>query len=114
MPGLGWESVGAPQSIMIDFPGHQTAFYVFRFRRGALEALQLWGVWRNGDVVSVDYQPDQVLRASTSASALHLEGKRRSATEIVACVITGDSDRPPSADRAIAILKTTFQYLPGG
>ena len=114
MPGVGWESVAAPESIVIDFSGHQTAFHVFRFRRGALEALELWGVWRNGEVVPLDYQPDQVLRASTSASALHLEGKRRSATEIVACVITGDRNDPPSADRAIAILKATFQYQPGG
>jgi exosortase len=113
MPGIGWEMMGPPVPITIEFSTQQKQFYLFRFRRGALEALQLWGVWRNGDVVSLDYQPDQVLRASTSASALRLEGKRRSATEIVACVVTGDRNDPPSADRAIAILKAAFQYQPG-
>jgi hypothetical protein len=45
---------------------------------------------------------------------LHLEGKRRSATEIVACVIGGDANHPPNAEQAIAILKTVFQYQPAG
>jgi hypothetical protein len=43
---------------------------------------------------------------------LHLEGKRRSATEIVACVIGGNRDHPPDAERALAILKSVFQYQP--
>ena len=52
MPGVGWESSGSPESITIDFSGHQTQLYLFRFRRGDTEALELWGVWRNGDAVS--------------------------------------------------------------
>jgi len=43
---------------------------------------------------------------------LHLEGKRGSATEIVACVIGGNRIHPPEAERAIAILKSVFQYKP--
>jgi hypothetical protein len=114
MPGIGWESVGPPESITVDFSGRQTQFYLFRFRRGDIQALELWGVWRNGDAVPLDYQPDQVLRTAAAPPALHLEGKRRSATEIVACVIGGDGDHPPDAERAIAILKSVFQYQPGG
>jgi exosortase/archaeosortase family protein len=112
MPGVGWDSAGPPQSITIDFSGHQTPVYLFRFRRGEIEALELWGVWRNGDVVPLDYQPGQILRAAAAAPALHLEGKRRSATEIVACVIGGNPDHPPEMERAIAILKSVFQYNP--
>ncbi|PYK94019.1 MAG: hypothetical protein DME40_02655, partial [Verrucomicrobia bacterium] len=114
MPGIGWESVGPPQSITIDFSGRQTQFYLFRFRRGDIQALELWGVWRNGEAVPLDYQPDQVLRTAAALPALHLEGKRRSATEIVACVIGGDANHPPNAEQAIAILKTVFQYQPAG
>jgi len=114
MPGIGWESVGPPQSITIDFSGRQTQFYLFRFRRGDIQALELWGVWRNGEAVPLDYQPDQVLRTAAALPALHLEGKRRSATEIVACVIGGDANHPPKAEQAIAILKTVFQYQPAG
>src|SRR5438045_1973393 len=54
MPGIGWESVGPPQSILIDFSGRQTQFYLFRFQRGDIQALELWGVWRNGDAVLLD------------------------------------------------------------
>jgi exosortase len=114
MPGIGWESVGPPESITIDFSGRQTQFYLFRFRRGDIEALELWGVWRNGDAVPLDYQPDQVLRTAAAQPALHLEGKRRSATEIVAGVIGGDANHPPTAEQAIAILKSVFQYRPAG
>ena len=114
MPGIGWESVGPPESITIDFSGRQTQFHLFRFRRGDIQALELWGVWRNGDAVPLDYQPDQVLRTVAAPSALHLEGKRRSATEIVACVIGGNRDHPPEVERAIAILKSVFQYNPAG
>jgi len=110
MPGVGWESSGPPESITIDFSGHQTQLYLFRFRRGDVEALELWGVWRNGDAVALDYQPDQVLGVAAVPPALHLEGKRRSATEVVACVVGGNRDHPPDADRAIAILKSVFQY----
>jgi len=112
MPGVGWESSGPPESITVDFSGHETQIYLFRFRRGDIEALELWGVWRNGDAVPLDYQPDQILRAAAPPPALHLEGKRRSATEIVACVIGGNRDQPPDPDRAIAILKSVFQYKP--
>src|SRR5205823_4980128 len=34
MPGIGWESVGPPQSITIDFSGRQAQLYLFRFRPG--------------------------------------------------------------------------------
>ena len=112
MPGVGWESGGPPESITIDFSGHQTQLYLFRFRRGDVEALELWGVWRNGDAVALDHQPDQILGTAVAPPPLHLEGKRRSATEIVACVIGGNRDHPPDAERAIAILKSVFQYNP--
>ena len=114
MPGIGWESVGPPQSIIIDFSGRQTQFYLFRFQRGDIQALELWGVWRNGDAVPLDYQPDQVRRTAAAPPALHLEGKRRSATEIVACVVGGDANHPPNAEQAIAIVKSVFQYQPAG
>jgi len=114
MPGIGWESSGPPESITIDFSRRQTHLYLFRFQRGYIQALELWGVWRNGDAVPLDYQPDQVLRTAAASPALHLEGKRRSATEIVACVVGGDANHPPHAEQAIAILKSVFQYQPAG
>jgi exosortase len=112
MPGVGWESAGGPEAMMVDFAGRKVQLYSFRFRRGDVEALELWGVWRNGDPVPLDYQPDQVLRAAAAPPAMHLEGKRRSATEIVSCVIAGTARNPPEPQRAVAILKSLFHYQP--
>jgi exosortase len=113
MPGVGWESAAGPEAITVDFSGRKVQLYSFRFRRGDVEALELWGVWRNGDPVPLDYQPDQVLRAAAAPPAMHLEGKRRSATEIVSCVIAGNKQYPPEPQRAVAILKSLFHYQPG-
>ncbi len=110
MPGIGWEMIGAPEPISIEFSGRQKKFYLFRFLRGEVEALELWGVWRNGEAADSLAEPDQVLRTAAARPALHLEGKRRSATEIVACVVGGKPDQPPDAERAIAILKSVFEY----
>jgi exosortase len=112
MPGIGWEMMGPPVPVTMEFSGQQKQFSLFRFRRGEVEALELWGVWRNGDDVPLDYEADRVMRATAAPPTLHLEGKRRSATEIVACVIGGNRDRPPETNRAIAILKSVFDYSP--
>ena len=110
MPGIGWEMAGPAMPITTEFSGQQKQFYLFRFRRGEVEALELWGVWRNGEAVPLSYQSDQVFRTVAAPPALHLEGKRRSATEIVACVVGGNRDQLPDAERAIAILKSVFEY----
>ena len=75
-----------------------------------MKLFELWGVWRNGDPLPLGYQPDQILRIADAHSTLGLEGKRRSATEVVACVIGENRDRPLDAERAIAILKSLFEY----
>lgn len=113
MPGVGWQSAGGPEPVRVSLSGRDVQLYIFKFHRGEIEALQLWGVWRNGDPVPLDYQPDQVLRATAAPPEMHLEGKRRSATEIVSCVIAGDARRPPEPQRALAILRALFHYQPG-
>ena len=50
MPGVGWESSGSPESITIDFFGHQAQLYLFRIRRGDTEALELWA---SGETVTL-------------------------------------------------------------
>jgi len=111
MPGVGWESSGVPDPIEIDFDGRKIRFYAFRFQRGENYALQMWGVWRNGEPVSLDYQAAQVLGDAVPPPALQLEGKRRSATEIVACSLFSEQSAP-SAEIAAALLRSVFQYKP--
>lgn len=99
MPGVGWESDGPPENVEVDFNGRPLRFHAFRFHRGEYRALQLWGVWRNGEPVALDYQ------------AAALQGKSRSATEIVACTLFSEQSAP-SAQIAVALLRSAFQYSP--
>lgn len=109
MPGIGWQSTGTAEPVDLDLDGRSVRFYLFRFRRGNVHALELWGAWRNGDPVPLDYTPAQVFGAAPPPSSLHLEGKRRSATEIVACSITADGGEP-AKEIAVALLRSVFHY----
>jgi hypothetical protein len=109
MPGVGWKLTGAPEPIDISLTNRPVRFYAFRFQRQNAYALQLWGVWRNGEPVPLDYQPDQVLGAAAPPPSLQLEGKRKSATEIVSCSVIA-ADRMPADEIAVALLQSVFQY----
>jgi exosortase len=111
MPGVGWESMGAPEAFDLNFDGKQVRFYAFRFQRGIDHALQMWGVWRNGDSVPLDYEAAQILGTAPPPANLALEGKRRSATEIVACTLFREQSAPP-AEIAVALLRSVFKYSP--
>lgn len=108
MPGVGWTSVGSAEPIRITVDGHSLSCHLFRFKRGKTYALELWGTWRNGEPLPVDYNLDQVIGPSSSAS-LHFAGKRRSATEIVACTIIADTESPPP-QIAVALVQSVFDY----
>ena len=110
MPGIGWQAAGpAPQALEVEIDGRSVRFYLFRFRRGETHALELWGAWRNGSPVPLDYTPDQVFGKLPPPSTLALQGKRRSATEIVACSVIS-SGTEPSSEIAVALLRSVFHY----
>jgi exosortase len=111
MPGIGWIQSAPAESVTVQLNGEPIQCQLFRFRRGNVYALELWGVWRNGQALSIDYEPAQVLGAAPLPSSLHFEGKRRSATEIVACTIIAQ-DIAPSSDIAVALLQSVFEYKP--
>jgi hypothetical protein len=85
--------------------------YLFEFRRENSYALELWGVWRNGEPVSLDYNAAQAFGAVAPSASQHFEGKRRSATEIVACSLIGEGT-VPSREIAVAVLRSAFEYKP--
>jgi exosortase len=111
MPGVGWEPDGPAESLNVQIDGRAIRCYLFRFRRQSANALELWGAWRNGEAVPIDYRPEQALGAVTAPTSMHLEGKRRSATEIVACSVIVDGARPNS-EIAVALLQSVFHYKP--
>ncbi len=110
MPGVGWQLRGQPSTVTVRLSGRSTGLNVFRFAREKLDALELWGVWRNGKPLPIDYQPDQVL-GTASALNLHLLGKRQSATEIIACTVISDQG-PPPLETATDLLESVFHYQP--
>ncbi len=109
MPGIGWQSEAPPEAVDLEMDGQRVRFYWFRFRRGNTHALELWGAWRNGDPVPLDYTAEQVFGAAPPPSSLHLEGKRRSATEIVACSVMREGAEPVK-EIAVALLRSVFHY----
>jgi len=108
MPGVGWEWNGPAEPVDLSLDGRSIHCYLFRFRRGDAQALEVWGVWRNGQPVSIDYDPGQAMRA-TGPSSLHLEGRRHSATEIIACSVIANQ-AAPSIEIAVALLRSVFEY----
>lgn len=55
MPGSGWKQLGEVETVEIPLNGHPLRWLLFRFERGDIKAVQLWGVWRNGEPVDMDY-----------------------------------------------------------
>ncbi|MEY2479952.1 MAG: hypothetical protein QOI04_879 [Verrucomicrobiota bacterium] len=111
MPGVGWKQAAPPEPIEVDFYGHVVRCYLFEFRRENSYALEVWGVWRNGEPLSLDYDAAQVFGAAPASASQHFEGKRRSATEIVACSLIGEG-AAPSREFAVAVLRSAFDYNP--
>jgi hypothetical protein len=111
MRGIGWQKVGEPQPVQVDFGARGVRCYAFRFRRGNVHALELWGLWRNGDAVPLQYTPDQALGSTAPPPELQLEGRRRSATEIVACSVISENEEPPT-NIAVELMRSVFEYSP--
>src|SRR6266446_835186 len=107
MPGIGWEVDGPAEARDVQIDAHLVRCYLFRFRRQNVHALELWGAWRNGRSVSIDYRAEQVLGAAAAPNSLDLEGRRRSATEIVACNIIANGMKP-EPEMAMALLSSVF------
>jgi exosortase len=110
MPGIGWQAAGPPpEAVDLEINDRTVRFYIFRFRRGDTYALELWGAWRNGTAVPLEYTPDQVFGDVPPPPSLALQGKRRSATEIVACSVISEG-REPASEIAVALLRSVFNY----
>ncbi|MEP6937547.1 MAG: exosortase/archaeosortase family protein [Chthoniobacterales bacterium] len=109
MPGIGWQLTAGPERLEVEMGGRALSCYAFRFQRGNFHALELWGVWRNGEAVPLNYHPAQVLGAAVPPPGLKLEGKRKSATEIVACSLIAEGEAPSTAT-AVGALQSVFAY----
>lgn len=103
MPAGGWKKDGEVEPIDITFNGHPLRLHVFRFAGVGQRALQIWGIWRNGEAIQMDFFNNPTLEWSL------LTGKSRSAVEVVSCVIPYVDDQPP-LDLAKEIMTSVFEY----
>lgn len=111
MPGSGWKQIGGVEKTNVVIDGVKLDFYVFRFERADLKATQMWGVWRNGQPIEMDYgagftsQPE-VYRPWPSDR--HLRG-----VELVSCFVPYPVSMPePSLSLAASSLAAMFHYKP--
>lgn len=111
MPGSGWKQVGGVGVTNVVVDGVPLRFYVFRFDRSDVKAVQLWGVWRNGRPVEMSYgdgytpHPEVYQPWPTDR---HLLG-----VELVSCFVAypAGSAEPP-LEVAARSIPAMFRYRP--
>jgi exosortase len=103
MPAGGWKKDGEVEPIDITFDGRSLRLHVFRFAGIGQRALQVWGIWRNGEPIQMDFFNNPTLEWSL------LTGRSRSAVEVISCVVPYTEDQPP-LDLAKQIMTSVFEY----
>lgn len=103
MPAGGWKKDGEVEPVDIEFNGKPLRMYVFRFAAVGQRALQIWGIWRNGEPVLMDFFDNPTLEWSL------LTGKSRSAVEVVSCVVPYLENEPP-IEIARKVLTSVVHY----
>lgn len=110
MPGSGWKQVGDVETVEASLDGRPLRWLLFRFEKSDLKALQLWGVWRNGEPVEMDYSARiSVLpeKYHPFPSARHLMG-----VELVSVFLPYRGDAAPKTSTLTAMLPQLFTYRP--
>lgn len=111
MPGSGWKQVGDVEKVTIPFADVPMEFHVFRFRRNDsdVKAMQVWGVWRNGKPVEMDYS--KKLTASPEVFSPLPTSRHLLGVELVSCFVPYRGD-PPSLDLVKKHLPKYFEFTP--
>ncbi|MFM7819146.1 MAG: exosortase/archaeosortase family protein [Verrucomicrobiota bacterium] len=94
MPGAGWIPRADVRKTQIRFNGHTMDFHLFTFDRedSKTKALQLWGIWRNGRPVEMDYS--RILRSSPEVFGLFPTGRHLMGVEVVSAFMTYEGEAP--------------------
>jgi exosortase len=112
MPGSGWEPVGKVEEVKFPIGGVPLTFHVFRFRRADSDykAVQVWGVWRNGQDVEMDYS--QHLAASPEKFGPLPTSRHLLGVELVSCFMPYRGEEAPPVSLAEKALNAMFDYKP--
>ncbi|MCC6231781.1 MAG: exosortase/archaeosortase family protein [Verrucomicrobiales bacterium] len=103
MPAGGWKKDGDVEPLEVEFDGQRLTMHLFRFADSGQRALQVWGIWRNGEPIHMDFFQRPRLEWSV------LTGKNRSAVEVLSCVVPYLDGEPP-VEVARAVLRDVVRY----
>ncbi len=94
MPGVGWTMRPDVGRTRIEFNGVPMDFLVFTFDRpdSKTSAIQIWGVWRNGKPVDMDYGRE--LRVHPEVYGLLPSGRHLMGIEILSAFVTFEGETP--------------------
>ncbi len=106
MPAGGWVSDGAFETVEVEFQGRKVTMHAFRFQGVGVRAVQLWGMWRNGEALEMDFFG----RLGRNGWSLW-SGRTHSAVEVVSCVVVHHGDAAPM-DVVSRIVADVFRYQP--
>ena len=114
MPGSGWKSEGEVGETTVEVSGHPLKFVVFRFSREEktgrrVQALMLWGVWRNGQPVPFDFSDK--LTALPEKYGMWPTDRHMLGIELVSVMVPYEQGSPP-LELARAAVPKMFQYKP--
>lgn len=106
MPGQGWKIIGTPDNIKVRLGNEDLDFLVFHFERDGWKALQMWGVWRDGEAVPFDFHKSfsglpEVFKPWPSNR--HLLG-----VELVSCFVPFKPDQIPDTQLLQKVLPQMF------
>lgn len=94
MPGSGWNQVGEVEQVRLDFHGQPLIWYVFRFERDGARGMQIWGVWRNGQSVEMDYS--NRLTALPEVYRPYPSSRHMMSVELISLFVPYRDEPPPS------------------
>lgn len=110
MPGSGWTQEGPVETLQLEIDGRSGRWFVFRFRREGMEALQLWGAWRNGLAVNLDYH--RRLTAQPEAYGPLPTARHFLSVELVSVFVPHPPGKPPTTASLTRLAGQLFQWRP--
>ena len=109
MTGAGWVIQEEPKKIQVKVGQKDLMWYSFKFKNRETTAIQVWGVWRDGRPVDINYARETFDRG-TAVPWLKEAADRKSAMEIVSLVFYYQ-DTEPTREVIEDIVNRMFDYV---
>jgi exosortase len=114
MPGSGWKAEGEVEETSVEVSGHPLKFVVFRFSREEksgrrMQAVMLWGVWRNGQPVPFDFSDK--LTALPEKYGMLPTDRHMLGVELISVMVPYEKGAVPM-EVARAAIPRMFRYKP--